>query len=237
MHRLTRPITLAGAALCVAMLALSPAPVAAQQVVVEGGAPNEGIGWDIFDDNRAATFFSVNDAVTFDMIRFWGILPGDTPYASNIFWQIFTDDGSVAGGAGAPTGVIAAGGVDATTSTVRTELSYATGFFSHQFDVAVSSQSLGAGAYWLTLYDQEFFGGPDGGTHSGLIWETTGAGGANRGQTFTIDENWYENGEVGLAFQLSGPGAVTVTPEPATLTLLAAGLLCLGAGVRRRRTR
>src|SRR5262249_22064825 len=58
------------------------------QVVVNGGAPNQGSGWNIFDDNRASTVFSVASATTFDAIRFWGILPDGPPYSPNIFWQI-----------------------------------------------------------------------------------------------------------------------------------------------------
>ena len=216
------------AALSVASLTAGPAPAAAQQVVVDGGAPNEGIGWNIFDDNRAASYFSLAGRTAFDDIRFWGILPDASPYSANIFWQIFTDDGS------GPSSTIAAQGVVATTSAIRTELTDFPGYYSHVFDLALTGpQSLDAGNYWLALHDGVL--DPFGGTHSNLIWETSDAAdGANRIQTFSIDDTWADNGPSGLAFQLSAPGSVVVAPEPATLVLLVTGLLIVGGKSRRR---
>lgn len=224
-----RPHLLAVAsALCAGLLALAPAPAPAQQVVVDGGAPNQGIGWNIFDDNRAASFFSIDGDASFDHIRFWAILPDETPHSANIFWQILTDDG------GSPSSTVAAQGIEATTSTVRTELTDFPGFYSHVFDLAlVGSRTLGAGSYWLTVHDGVL--DPFEGTHSTMFWETSdAAGGANRIQTFSIDDSWVDNGPGGLAFQLTGPGSVIVTPEPTSLVLLASGLLLI-AGARSRR--
>jgi hypothetical protein len=193
------------------------------QVVVNGGAPNGGAGWNIFDDNQAATSFSTATSIGFDVIRFWGILPQSALYSPNVFWQILSDAD------GAPGSVLASGNATA-AATLRSGLPLPGSFFSWQFDVSAGPQTIAAGSYWLALHD-----GPvdaSGFTGSSLIWETSDAPGAYDIQTFSIDDSWNPGGDQALAFQL----VRTVTPEPGTLMLLATGFAGLvGAGVRVRR--
>jgi hypothetical protein len=203
--------------LIVAGLAFA-APRAGAQTVYNGGAPNGGAGWNIFDDNQAATSFWTPAQLTFDAIRFWGLLPQSTPYAADIFWTIMSDAG------GTPGSIVASGDAVA-TSVLRTGVG--AGFFSLQFDLALAApQTLGAGEFWLALHDGPL--DPSAFTGSSLLWETTDAPGTFDIQTFTVDPTWVAGADQGLAFELR----TTATPEPATFLLAATGLLLVVA-VRR----
>jgi PEP-CTERM motif-containing protein len=234
-RRSLHALTLAGLSLCIASI-LAPSRAAAQQVVVNGGAPNQGIGQNIFDDGQSATVFSLTDALNFDAVRFWGILGQSTPYNPDIFWQILADDG------GMPGATVVASGDAIAMSTFDTELQDFPGFYSWQFDLGVGPQTLGSGIFWLALHDGRVDPSPDAMfdptayTGSGLIWETSDAAGANMFQQFDVAPDWGPTGDTELAFDLTSAGSVTTTPEPATLTLFATGLLAMaGVGVRRHR--
>ncbi len=197
-------------------------PRASAQVVVDGGAPNGATGWNIYDDNRAATSFTIGSTISFDDIRFWGILPDVPVYTPTIYWEIL--DQSVSG---LPGTVVLSGNASA-TGVFRAAI--IAGLSSYQFDVAAGAQSLGPGSYWLALHD-----GPvdaSGFTGSTLLWESTDAGQYTL-QTFTVTDDWDPIADEGLAFQLRN-SSVAVTPEPSTIVLAATGLLGI-AGVRRRR--
>jgi hypothetical protein len=208
------------------MLAIG-APVSAQ-TVFNNGAPNSQAGWDIFNDYRAADDFRFTGTLSFDLIRFWGLLPTGFNYAPNIFWEILND-----GGAGTPGTSVASGNVLA-QPTLRTSIS-AFGFDSWQFDLSVGPQSLGPGIYWLALHD-----GPLSGiTDSTLLWETTGL---NSGYQFAVQliptAEWSGDFGGDLAFDLRNSAlAPAVVPEPFTVVLLGTGLLALGLVHRRRRSR
>ncbi len=207
-------------------LCAAAAPTLAQ-VAVNGGAPNSGAGWNIFDDNRAASVFSISAPTSFDAIRFWGILFQNAPYTPDIFWQILRDEG------GSPGTSVALEGNAVADATLRTELASSPGAFSWQFDLATGARTLSDGVYWLALHDGPL--NPSGFTGSSLIWETTAAPGAYDIQTFSVADTWSDGGQTGLAFDLRTM-PVVATPEPASVILLASGLLSIGGiGARRRR--
>lgn len=207
-----------------AALVLGTAVPATAQVV-NGGAPNGGAGWNIFDDNRAATAFSVSGPITFDAVRFWGILFENAPYTPDIFWQILSDD------AGSPGASVVSQGSATATSTLRTALDAG---YSWRFDFSTGTQTLASGIYWLALHDGPL--DPGGFNGSSLIWETSDRRGTYAVQTFSIDQRWSPGGDTGLAFELRSNEVVVATPEPATLALLATGLASMGSiGFRSRR--
>ncbi len=212
-------------AFSIAALSASAGASANAQVVVNGGAPNEGIGWNIFDDNRAAAQFSAGASTVFDAIRFWGLLPSAPAYSPNIYWEILSDAN------GAPSASVVASGNALATGTERVELSAFPGFFSWQFDLGVGPQLLTGGMYWLALHDGPL--DPSGFTSSTLIWETTATPGTYATQTFSVDDHWDVNPTTGLAFELRQE--VVATPEPATLMLVASGFAVIAVfGVRHR---
>jgi hypothetical protein len=213
------------AALGLALLAFARTPLAAQ-AVYSSGAPNGGVGWNIFDDNQAAALFSTTSTLAFDDIRFWGILPDGPLYTPTMYWSIYADD------AGAPGAAVATGSA-LTTAVLRA--SVGAGFSSWQFDFDVGDQSLASGMYWLALHDGPL--DPTIVTGSTLFWETVNSG-QYAIQTFSIDDSWnvinpdLESGD-GLAFELRETPSVVGTPEPSSIALLATGVVGLIAVKRR----
>src|SRR5688572_1388908 len=126
----------------IALLALLIAAPVTGQSVYNNGAPNGQAGWNIFDDFRAADDFLASG--TFNLIRFWALLPTGYTSPSNIFWAILED-----GSAGTPGPTSLVSGSVVAQQTLRT--SFAFGFDSWQFDLAVGPQSLGPGIFWLAL--------------------------------------------------------------------------------------
>jgi hypothetical protein len=209
------------------LLALSTviaAPAAAQVVVHGNGAPNSQAGWDIFNDYRAADDFAVTTTLAFDLIRFWGLLPSGVAYTPTMFWEVLTDAGGV------PSTTSVASGSAVASAFLRTSLGV--GFDSWQFDLGVGPQLLGPGIFWLALHD----GQPGDVTDSSLLWEMTNA---RHGSEFAVDfmpvNEWSGSFGGDLAFELVDSAPVTATPEPATLTLVASGLIAVAAAKRRRR--
>ena len=200
-------------------LLMSAAPVAAQ-TGYSNGAPNGQAGFDIFNDYRAADDFTFTGALSFDLIRFWGLLPGASTYTPTIFWQILHDAG------GTPGTTAVASGSTAAVRTLRSAVG-TTGFDSWQFDLMIGPQMLGPGIYWLALHD----GALGSITDSTLLWEQTGTA---TGSEFAIEfgNEWAGNMGGNLAFELQN---TTVTPEPVTIILLGSGLAGLAGAHRRRR--
>ncbi|MGH7617004.1 MAG: PEP-CTERM sorting domain-containing protein [Gemmatimonadaceae bacterium] len=217
-----------------ALVALNGSTLSAQ-VVVNGGAPDGGIGFDIFNDYRSAAAFTVGlGGISFDAIRFWGILPDGPLYSPNIYWEILND----VSGAPSDSPIVAGGNAVATPSDPNDPpLSGFSGFTTWQFDLSVDPQTLGPGIFWLALRDVSSSSYTD----SNLLWETTAvtAGGTSfQNESISAGLGWGVQGDQGqgLAFQLGNSANVATAPEPTSIVLLATGLAGLG-GVSRRRKR
>ncbi len=206
----------------VILLATGLARNAGAQAVYSGGAPNGWPGYDIFDDFLTADDFQLSQGVSFDALRFWGILPSAPAYTPTIFWQIFLDNG------GTP-GSLVTQGSGLTTAALRGPSAFS-GFDSWQFDLGLGPQTLGAGTYWLALHD----GAPGTYTGSSLLWEQTNGGyGGDFAVEFIPDAQFTTGWSGNLAFELRD--SATVTPEPATVVFVGTGLLGLLVTARRRR--
>jgi hypothetical protein len=199
---------------CTAMVAAA-LPAASAGNVYDNGAPNHQSG-----NNMGFAYqsedFTLGAGTSINAVSFWSLEEAGA-YRGSISWAIVGDSG------GMPTGSILASGMQ--SSVTRTSLGSYLGLteYSNVFNLS-SPLALGSGTYWLVLHNGSF---DDLGDPNEFLWETTAANSTTRGmESFDGGVTWTSNFNE-HAFQVSA------VPEPASVLMLAAGMLLVSA-LRRR---
>jgi hypothetical protein len=210
------------AALGLLLLAIPRAGSA--QIIFNGGAPdqqngNEMTEWLQYNDFAFASTQTVHE------IDFWAGV-GSPGYNGSISWFVTDNNAGVPG-----TTLFSGNQAPVVTSTGN----LFAGDLAETFNQLLVNFTLGAGTYWLGLHN-----GPlTDVTRDEYYWETTSAGFGAAGEEddAPFGDNGYANNDQDHAFQLLGnANEVSPVPEPASMTLLAVGLVGIAAGRRRRRT-
>lgn len=201
---------------CAAVLVAAPlAAHAGGGVVYDNGAPdhqsgnNMGFAWQADD-------FSLAAGASITGLSFWS-LEADGAYRGSISWSILSDAN------GAPGGTVIASGTE--SSIARTGLGSWLGLDEFRNDFSLATPlALEAGTYWLVLHNGA---ASDTGDPNEFLWETSALNGSTPGMEMLDSGAPWSSNFNEHAFQVSA------VPEPASVLMLAAGLMLAG-WIRRR---
>ncbi len=209
----------------VAAVSLGAQRPAAAAVIYNGGAPDQN--GQIFSETPVvgAMSFTLTSSVTITGADWWGGCYPSTTCGSSPFFEIdvWTDD------AGTPGTVIDFRPVGTGNQTATGLLiGGSSGWDEYAYSVTFGSFTLAAGTYFISIQETE---AEPAGTWG---WETTSSAPVGAQLAWFDGTSWESLPET-LAFDLLGSSSAVV-PEPASLSLFAAGLAGLTAlGFARRR--
>jgi hypothetical protein len=201
---------------CAALAASAlPAMAKASIPIYDNGQPdhqsasNMGNAWQAED-------FTIGAGQWPSSVTFWSLENHDDsdPYRGSISWSILSAPGG---------SILASGTTSDVTRTLSTTKYLGLSEYQNQFDIA-SMLNLSAGTYWLVLHNGAFdnLGDPN-----EFLWETAAANTSAEGmESYDLGATWIPNLNQ-HAFVISA------VPEPASVAMLAGGLLLAGC-LRRR---
>lgn len=220
--------------MALALTITSSEQVLAQTIYDNGGVNPAGYVGNP-DLNQALMYegFVLTGSEQIGSINFWALQWHNATdnFAGSVYWTISANNGGAVGST--LFSGLATTGTDLTRTVDGTLVSQNLPIYLHTISVDLA---LDAGSYYLGLHN-----GPlENYTATGYYWLSTAANGTDPGRYTVLANNGLHFNPVEYAFYLGGSEGDTGTPtetvpEPATMALVATGLIGMAAARRRRK--
>ena len=223
------------AVLLAVFITVLPVGSVAAQTIYDNGAVNPAGYVGNPDLSQALMYegFVLTGSEQVGSINFWALQWHNATdnFSGSVYWTISSNNGGAVGST--LFSGLATTGTDLTRTVDGTLVSQNLPIYLHAISVDLA---LDAGSYYLGLHN----GLLDNYTATGYYWLSTAANGTDPGRHTVLANNGLHFNPVEYAFYLGGAEGDTGTPtetvpEPATMTLIATGLIGMAAARRRRK--